>query len=269
MTGGGPRRGRPLAAARADFLLLSRAPRIELVALALNAAVVFSGWFLLPRSMREWIFAVQGPLAFSIVLETWMLGDVISTNVVTLNRGRLLPVLHDRVACTRFLRVRTVSLAGIVGTVGAVSTMAIAVHIDRFVAGVSMAVAGYAIALYALSVAAWLGILFPYHPRPLRWRWDNRRPWWRTVRWLILRFVPYTVVAALIAVLLGALVAVATAVGGHPAGHHLSERGVLVGALVATALSPALWWAATDVAGRLAARRADVLSAYLGDPERG
>jgi hypothetical protein len=27
-----------------------------------------------------------------------------------------------------------------------------------------------------LSITAWVGILYPYHPMPLRFRWEHRRP---------------------------------------------------------------------------------------------
>jgi hypothetical protein len=40
-------------------------------------------------------------------------------------------------------------------------------------------------------VAAWLGIVFPYHPRSLRWRWQHRRAWRTHLRWVVLAFAPF------------------------------------------------------------------------------
>ncbi|HEX7212167.1 MAG TPA: hypothetical protein VF241_14680, partial [Propionibacteriaceae bacterium] len=42
-----------------------------------------------------------------------------------------------------------------------------------------------------LPVAAWLGIVFPYHPRSLRWRWQHRRAWRSHLRWVALAFAPF------------------------------------------------------------------------------
>jgi hypothetical protein len=42
-----------------------------------------------------------------------------------------------------------------------------------------------------LPVAAWLGIVFPYHPRSLRWRWQHRRAWRSHLRWVVLAFAPF------------------------------------------------------------------------------
>jgi hypothetical protein len=37
-----------------------------------------------------------------------------------------------------------------------------------------------------LPVAAWLGIVFPYHPHSFRWRWQHRRSWRTHLRWAVL-----------------------------------------------------------------------------------
>lgn len=258
-----------VAATRSQLAALVTSPRAELSALVLNATLVFGGWFLLPRALRDWVFSVQGPLAFAIVLETWMLGDVISTNVLALHRAELVPLLHDAPALRRYFRARSAALALVVGTIGAVVTLVIAADLHRYVAAVSLALASFLMPIYVLGVTAWLGILFPYHPHPLSWRWRNRRPWLRTARWLVLRFVPYSVVAAMVSGLVGLLITVAIAVGGHTSGHRLSELGALAGALVACALAPVVWYLGTEAAARMTARRAVALAAYLNDPERG
>jgi len=43
----------------------------------------------------------------------------------------------------------------------------------------------------AFGISAWVGILFPYHPLPLRCRWQHRRPRRRMLwRWLTSRSLP-------------------------------------------------------------------------------
>ena len=47
----------------------------------------------------------------------------------------------------------------------------------------------------ALGISAWVGIFFPYHPMPLRFRWEHRRPRGRMLwRWLTLAVIPYVLV---------------------------------------------------------------------------
>ena len=47
----------------------------------------------------------------------------------------------------------------------------------------------------ALGISAWVGILFPYHPMPLRFRWEHRQPPGRMLwRWLTLAVIPYVLV---------------------------------------------------------------------------
>src|SRR5205823_3475045 len=52
--------------------------------------------------------------------------------------------------------------------------------------------------LGALGVANWLGIWFPYHPLPLRYRWARRHRWRpMLLRWAVLVLAPYALVPAL------------------------------------------------------------------------
>ena len=54
-----------------------------------------------------------------------------------------------------------------------------------------------------LAVSAWVGIVFPYHPMPLRFRWEHRRPWRRMlVRWGALAVTPYVLVPILATLML-------------------------------------------------------------------
>ena len=54
-----------------------------------------------------------------------------------------------------------------------------------------------------LAISAWLGILLPYHPIPIRYRWSQRRNWWpMLLRWGTLVLLPYALVPALTVALL-------------------------------------------------------------------
>ena len=72
-----------------------------------------------------------------------------------------------------------------------------------------------------LAVSAWVGILFPYHPMPLRYRWEHRRPHKRMlVRWGILVVTPYVLVPVLGSLMLTP----SLLLWGFTAPHGLSEK---------------------------------------------
>ena len=54
-----------------------------------------------------------------------------------------------------------------------------------------------------LGISAWVGIVFPYHPMPLRVRWEHRHPPLRMlVRWIALAITPYGLVPVLAGLLM-------------------------------------------------------------------
>jgi hypothetical protein len=118
-----------------------------------------------------------------------------------------------------------------------------------------------------LPVAAWLGILFPYHPRSFRWRWQHRRAWRTHLRWAVLVFAPFFYVPLIgIAILSpGVELARSLKLSGQrltPVQFGISAAVVCATAVVATAIG--LW-----VARRLLAWRTNHLEAYLASSEKG
>ncbi len=78
--------------------------------LAANALLMCGGWFLLPDSLRDWLFSIHGALAFPIVLESWMLSDVPSTNMLGGDAAGALAALGDGRAFQRFLYAKSLAL---------------------------------------------------------------------------------------------------------------------------------------------------------------
>ena len=72
-----------------------------------------------------------------------------------------------------------------------------------------------------LGISSWVGIVFPYHPMPIRYRWEHRLPRRRMlVRWLALVVTPYGLVPVLAVVLM----APSLLLWGFTSAHGLSKK---------------------------------------------
>jgi hypothetical protein len=142
--------------------------------LAANAALVCGGWFLLPDSLRDWLFSVHGALAFPIVLESWMLSDVPSTNMLGGDAQGALAALGDGRSFQRFLYAKSLALWVLSAPICAALAIVIGTYQHHHIDTLAISAVILAMPLGVLGISAWVGILFPYHPRSLRWRWAQR-----------------------------------------------------------------------------------------------
>jgi len=162
---------------------------------AANAILMAGAWFLLPRG---WLFTITSPLAFSMVLASWMYSDVPATNVLAPDRGRVLAGLDDSRMLTRLLVAKAAVLWLFVAPFCSLLAIAIGLREDDTLIIVTAIVAICVVPIGCLPVAALVGIRWPYHPLQLKYRWEHRHPMSRMiVRWAILVLVPYVLVPAL------------------------------------------------------------------------
>lgn len=236
--------------------------------LAANAALMCGGWFLLPDSLRDWFFSVHGALAFPIVLESWMLSDVPATNMLGGDAKAAVVALADRRSFQRFLYAKSLALWVLAAPVCAFLTVAIGASQHHRVATVSIIAVILAMPFGVLGISAWVGILFPYHPRPLRWRWAQRQSsLGGLVRWIVLIITPYNFVPLVCGIVLAPAILL-TRHGSRELGM-LTSRGFSVGAVIGCAMAAVAFVVGHAVGARLAERRHAHLIAYLSDPERG
>ena len=94
------------SAVRAEYARIFTERRDDLIAVGFNALLVTICWFLLPDSIRNWVFTLHGALAFPFVLEMWMLGDTPATNVAGRDAVRVVSQLHDPSALRVWLRAK-------------------------------------------------------------------------------------------------------------------------------------------------------------------
>jgi len=182
-----------------------------------NALLMVGAWFLLPRG---WLFTITSPLAFAMVLASWMYADVPATNVLAPDRVRVLAALDDSRMLTRLLVAKAAVLWLFVAPFCSLLAIAFGLHEHDTLIIITAIVAICVVPVGCLPLAALVGIRWPYHPLELRYRWEHRHPASRMiVRWAILALVPYVLVPAL--ALLMTVPALAMIVRAHEGNSHV------------------------------------------------
>jgi hypothetical protein len=250
---------------RAEFGRAFRAPWDDLIAVAANAALVTALWFLLPQAVKDWLFVPQGPAAFAIVLEIWMLADVPATNMIGKDVDTMLPALDDPPRLQQLLRAKSITLALLVGIPSAVVSILIGIYDGSSLRGFLLACVLLALPFGASSIAAWLGIVIPYRPLPLRWRWAHRKPWRATIRWASLVIIPFLLVPIVACLLLAPAILAGLAIGRDADGR-MTITATVVATIIACALSAIAFFVGPRVSAYLATRRRERVRPLLADP---
>jgi len=257
-------------AVKAEYRRILTERRDDLIAVSCNALLVTFCWCLLPDKIVNWLFALHGALAFPFFLEIWMLGDTPATNVAGRDAVRAVAQLQDPAALRLWLRAKHLVLASFVGPIGAAVAVIIGIVQQRYDMAAAVAITLLFLPLGTLSVAAWVGLWVPYHPRKLLWRWEHRSDWRAALlRWIVLVLLPFLVVPLIALVLLiPSLTIWLIAHQGHPP-HVIPPAGLWLGTVVSVVVSLIVFGWAPGVAVKIAHRRQDRLHGYLSDPEYG
>ena len=253
-------------AVKVEWRRTFRPPYEVPIVVAVNACLLLACWALLPHSA---ITRLHGNFALPLSLSSWMYADVPATNTLAPDRRRARTALDEPAKLRRLLLAKNATLWLIATPAALIATAAVAIQTGQWIQAAIVAFAVAIVPLGLLGISSWVGIIFPYHPRPLRWRWEHRRPWRRTARWITLVVTPYVLVPAIAAVLAAPSFILWQFVAKHGLGQRLTDFEFALGALVAIAVAVATWYAGTAEALRLIRRRHDQLAAYLDDPERG
>jgi hypothetical protein len=234
-----------------------------------NALVVSALWFLLPSSVKDWLFSLRGPLAFAAVLEAWMLADTPATNMLGNDAISALAAVEDPTRLRRLLRVKVVALACLVGPPSVVVTALIAADKRDYGGGAMLCCLLLAAPLGVCAISAWLGIVLPYHRRSLQWRWAHRRPWRRTARWILLSMAPYVLVPVVGTILVGPPIVLGLAIGGREPTGHLTTASMLLAVVLGCLVCATAFALGPGLSSRIAMWRRDHIVTHLADPERG
>ena len=235
-----------------------------------NALLMAGAWFLAPVSWQDWLFALHGPSAFAMVLAFWMYSDVPATNVLAPDRARVMASLDEPAMLRRLLWAKNVALWCFVAPFCAVVAIAIG-FFDHDWPPVLVSVTAIGIVpLGVLGIAGWVGILWPYHPRNLRFRWEHRRQWFHMiVRWMILVFLPYGVVPALSVLIIAPSLLLWSMLSSDGLNSRLPTAHFAGGVALAAVVSIGLFYAGSKGGLRMIRRRREFLRAYLDDLDRG
>jgi len=255
------------AAVRAEYARVFRWPFDTLFTVALNAAMMSSAWFFLPPDLVDKIFDLHGSVAFAFVLSSWMFSDVPATNVVAVDAPQFLGAVDHPRDLRHVLDARRIVLWSIVAPVCILVSFVTGFRGHDLLVTLYSAVAIGVIPFGVLAVSAWVGILFPYHPVPLPYRWRNRRKWWPMLgRWVTLVLVPYAVVPALTITFLAPSLLVWGITSKSGLSKQLPDNDVGLGIALACAIAFGAVFLGQHVSLRLIARRRDKLVSYLSDP---
>jgi hypothetical protein len=257
-------------AVRSEYRRIFTDRRDDLIAVSFNALLVTICWFLLPDSIRNWLFTLHGALAFPYVLEMWMLGDTPATNVAGRDAVRAVTQLHDPAALRVWLRAKHLVLASFVGPTAALVAVVIGLVQHRYEAAAAVAITLLFLPLGVLSVAAWVGLWVPYHPQKLLWRWRHRSDRRAALlRWGLLVLLPFMVVPLIaITLLIPSLIIWIIAHQGYPP-HQMAPAGLWIGTAVSVAVSLIVFAWAPGVAAKIARGHRDRLHGFLSNPEHG
>jgi hypothetical protein len=253
-----------------EFRRITHPPFETLLTVAVNAALMSSAWFFLPTSITDQLFELHGSVAFAFVLAGWMYSDVPATNVLACDTVRTLAAIDQPEVLHRILVARRCLLWLLISPVCLLISLASGFTAPDRIVVVYSAIAIGVIPLGVLGVSAWLGVLFPYHPVPIRYRWVQRRRWWPMLgRWGTLVLLPYAVVPALTVVLLAPTLLVWGLTSPKGLTGKLPDNDLGLGIALACLIALGAAYFGQRIALRLVARRRDHLVAYLTDPRRG
>lgn len=235
-----------------------------------NGLLMAAAWFLLPAKWFDWLFTLHGPLAFAMVLAGWMYSDVPATNVLAPDRRRVLAAFDDPAMLRRLQYARNLALWVFVAPFCTVVAVIIGYYQHDWPPTLVSITAIAIVPFGALGVAGWVGVIWPYHPRELGFRWEHRREWFpMIVRWLALLLVPYGLVPLLAALIISPSLVLWSMLSDQGLSHKLPTSHFAGGVALAAVVSLAAFYGGHQAGLALVRRRHDRLRDYLSDPDRG
>jgi hypothetical protein len=239
-----------------------------------NGILAAGGYWFLPASITDQLFSLHGPLAFAVVLASWMYSDVPATNVLGETADLTLAVLDHRKALLRIVAAKNAVLWTLISPICITVSLWIGIT-ERSIFVTALAAIWIAVVPFGtLAFASWMGVLFPYHPLHLRDRFRlgrhgkaNRRHYlWR---WIALVTLPYVIVPALAAALISPVLILwgVTAKDWTVLSVHVDH--LTVGVTLSVLLSVLWMWLGRRGFLWLCQKRDHKLRTYLADPSRG
>ena len=237
---------------------------------AINDALMSSAWFFLPASLKDKVFTLHGTLAFALVLAAWMFSDVPATNVLGPDANRVVAAFDDPTMFRRLLYAKNIVLWMIVTPICAIVAVIVGLQNHDLLATLYTIVWIGVVPFGILGISSWVGIVFPYHPMPIRYRWEHRKPRRRMlVRWLTLAVTPYGLVPLLAVLLMAPSLLLWGFTSAHGLSQKLPDNDLGWGVALACSIAIVCSVGGHRLGGVIAQRRRTKLLAFLAEPTRG
>lgn len=255
------------AALRREFGRFRSHPGDTILVVALNGLLMTAAWFLLPRT---WFFTVTGPSGYALALAGWMYSDVTATNVLAADAELAIPLLDDPPALRTVLSAKETALWLLVAPLCVVAAAVCGVVEDDWVYTTFVIVSVAVIPIGALAITGIVGVLFPYHQRSLRWRWDQRHRFHPVIlRWSVLTVIPYAVYPLAATLIMVIPFGIWWLLGNLDRSHRVPTWGFAVCVLIAAGIAVVVRWWAHRFTVRWIGQHIDSLRGFLCDPSRG
>ena len=258
------------AALRAEFRRAAHPPYETPNVVVGNGLLMTACWVFLPATVVSFVFTFHGVLAFALVLASWMYSDVPATNLLGGDAARSRAAVEDPAMVRRMWYAKNLVLWALITPLCTVVAIGLGIYEHRLATTALTVLWIATVPLGALGFSSWVGVYFPYHVLPLRYRWEQRRHWWRMLcRWTVLVLTPYGVVPFLTAVLTLPSVLLWKTEERDEHRDRITDTQFFWGLLLAAALAGVAWVVGHWYGPRLAHRHRQWLTAFLGDSERG
>jgi len=251
-----------------EFRRVSQPPYEAPMVVAINGALMTILWFLLPPDLVNLVFSEHRPYAYAAVLVAWMVADVPATNVLGSTPDLALSCLDDPVALRRQLWAKDVVLWALVCPLGAIIAFSGGLG-HRNPASLAVTVISILILPFgALSAADWVGVLWPYRPRPLRERWEQRHQPRQLLRWITLVLLPYGWVPLVLSFELTPMLLI-WRIGAHGWDAPPSTANLLLGSAAGWLFAALCYYLGRLITNRMVASRRERLRVDLANPAFG
>lgn len=254
-------------ALRAEWSRVLRPPFETPLTVAVNADLMSSAWFFQPPKLVDDFFTLHGSVAFAFVLSSWMYSDVPATNVLAPDGLRMMAAFDRPEVLRRLLLARSTVLWCFVASIcPLISFLTGAGQSDKITAAYSAITIGV-VPFGVLAMSGCVGILFPCHPVPFRYRWSRRREWRHMlVSWGALVLVPYAVVPSLTVAFMAPSLLIWGLTSASGPTQKLPDNDFGLGIALACVIATLAVWLGHHIALRIIAGRRRQLIAYLSDP---
>ena len=238
-------------------------------AIVLNVFLIALGWWLLPHSLRGFLFGYSGAHALPLTLLSWMVSDIPATNVLGGDAERMVLALGIRRTLLKMLLAKAMVLWLLTAPLCIALDLAITAGVDNVAVSLLTTTVIALVPFATLGLASWVGILLPYKPMAFRHRRKQlRENPGRAFRWLIAILAPYVVVPVLNMVCLAPL-----HVWGLPGDSHrvLGYKFTSFWLVMVSSLGVALVMVVVGYRGALVlvSRRKQKLVQFLTSPDLG